>query len=244
MPREAGGADRRSESAFYCLGAHVLFWGVAGFALVTDLWSKYWAFSALGPREVRQVFGGALDFRRSLNDGAVFGSLPGHASLFVIASIAALGVVVYMFSQSTRRQRSLHVALALILSGAMGNLYDRAFVIADVVKFTDPAGRHISAIGTNLNDPSDEEIRLADWPGGTDVQVFRRAEVETRRQGVVRDFIKFVWKFPAWVPRLAGRDVWPWVFNIADAALVVGVGILMLHVLFDGKRKADHEDAA
>lgn len=238
IPTETGGGDRRSESAFYCLGAHVLFWGTGCAALVADLWSKHWAFSALGPREIRPVIGGAIDLRRSLNDGAVFGSLPGHASLFVIASIVALGVVVYMFAQSTRRQRSLHAALALILAGATGNLYDRAFVIADVVKYTNPAGRNVSLIGKNLSDPGDAEIQLADWPGGTEVQLFHRSEVTIKRQGVVRDFIKFVWKFPAWVPRFAGRDVWPWVFNIADAALVVGVGILMLHVLFDGKRKA------
>lgn len=244
MPKETGGGDRRGTSAFYSVSAHALFWSVGVGALAADLWSKHWAFSALGPREVRPMISGALDLHRSLNDGAVFGSMPGYSGLFIIASVAALGVVLYMFSQSTRTQRSLHVALALILAGAMGNLYDRAYVIAEVVKYTDSAGRTVTIIGTNLNEPGDAEIRLTDWPAGTRVSVFQRSEVMTVRQGVVRDFIKFVWKFPAWVPRVGGRDVWPWVFNVADAALVVGVGILLLHVLFDRKRQSVRGESA
>ena len=236
VPKDVGKENHRSASAFYSVWAHVLFWSVGVVALAADLWSKHWAFSTLGSREIRPLITGAIDLHRSLNDGAVFGSMPGYPGVFMLASIAALGVVVYMFSKSTRTQRSLHVALALILAGAMGNLYDRAYVIADVVKYTDPAGRTVSMIGTNLNGPDDTKIRLTEWPKGTSVSVFHRDEVKMVRQGVVRDFIKFVWKFPAWVPRVAGRDVWPWVFNIADAALVAGVGILMLHVLFDRKR--------
>ncbi len=244
MPKDAGGGDRRSTSAFFSVWAHALFWSVGVGALAGDLWSKHWAFSALGPREVRSVIAGAIDLRRSLNDGAVFGSMPGYSGLFIIASVAALGVVLYMFSQSTRTKRPLHVGLALILAGAMGNLYDRAYVIADVVKYTDSAGQTVTIIGTNLNGPDDAEIRLTDWPAGTRVSVFQRSEVATARQGVVRDFIKFVWKFPAWVPRLGDRDVWPWVFNIADAALVLGVGILLLHVLFDRKRRSGGVESA
>ena len=60
-------------------------------------------------------------------------------------------------------------------------------------------------------------------------------EVTTRRQGVVRDFIKFVPHFPAWVPRLGGKEIWPWVFNVADAALVCGVCILLIHTWWDRK---------
>lgn len=244
MPKDAGRGDRRSTSAFFSLWAHVLFWSVGVGALAADLWSKHWAFSALEPREVRSVIAGAIHLHRSLNDGAVFGSLPGYSGLFIFASIAALGVVLYMFSKSTRTQRSLHVALALILAGAMGNLYDRVYVIADVVRYTDAAGRNVSIIGTNLNGPDAAEIRLTDWPTGTRVSVFQRSEVTTVRQGVVRDFVKFAWKFPAWVPRVGGRNVWPWVFNVADAALVTGVGILMLHALFDRKRQPGRDESA
>ncbi len=237
-PKKTGAGDRHNRPAMRDLSAHLCFWGLAGGTLWLDLWSKHWSFSSLGPNELRPILAGAIDFRRSFNDGAVFGSFAGYPGVFILASVAALGVVLYMFAHSVRTQRSLHIALALILAGALGNLYDRAFVIADVVKFTNSAGREVSVIGQDLNDPDDPMIRLADWPGGTNEQLFRRSEVTTARQGVVRDFIKFVWKFPAWFPKLGGREVWPWVFNVADSALVCGVGILLLHVWLDRKPRA------
>jgi lipoprotein signal peptidase len=51
-------------------------------------------------------------------------------------------------------------------------------------------------------------------------------------RGVVRDFIKMEPRFT-----IAGRtiEIWPWVFNIADMWLVVGVGLLMLNFWLDHK---------
>ena len=127
----------------------------------------------------------------------------------------------------------------MILSGALGNLYDRAFIHADVARITADDGREHSVIGKVVSDDTDAKVRIGDWPDGTNPRSFQRDEVTLRRQGVVRDFIKFVPKFPSWVPRFAGRDVWPWVFNIADAALVVGVILLLLSSLFDRHPRGD-----
>jgi len=49
--------------------------------------------------------------------------------------------------------------------------------------------------------------------------------------GNVRDFIKVT-------TQVAGYDVWPWVFNVADICLVVGVGLLLLNFWLD-KRKLE-----
>lgn len=240
-PKEPDEGGRRSESAIRHVQAHLWFWGLAGGLLGLDLWTKHWAFTALAPTEIRPILSGAIDLRRSLNDGAVFGSFAGYPSVFIVASLGALGVVLYMFAHSTRRQRALHVALALILAGALGNLYDRAFVVADVVKFNRPFGPKTSLIGTILSDPEDSVIRLGDWPDGAHIRSLPRSDVTNiQRQGVVRDFIKFVWKFPAWVPGFAGKDVWPWVFNIADATLVCGVGVLLIHIWLDRRPRASH----
>jgi lipoprotein signal peptidase len=43
--------------------------------------------------------------------------------------------------------------------------------------------------------------------------------------GFVRDFIKIPTHW------LGGRELWPWVFNVADMLLVGGVAILSLHLL-------------
>lgn len=221
--------------------SHVRFWIVGCGALWLDLWSKEWAFSHLRPREIRPFFAGLFDFRRSLNDGAVFGSFTGQTKVFIVASIFAIAFVVYLFAHSDRTQRSLHIALALILAGALGNLYDRAFVQADVVAYRSGAGEARSIIGSIESHPTEGKFYLRDWPDGDRVRSFVRADVTVRRQGVVRDFIKFVPRFPDWTPKLAGRDIWPWIFNVADAALVCGVGVLLIHTWLDRRFKRSRE---
>ena len=207
--------------------------------LAIDLWSKSWAFSRLGVQEVKTVIPGFLEFRRSLNDGAVFGTFTGQTSVFIVASLFALGFVLYLFMHSHARQKVLHVSLGLILAGALGNLYDRAFVHADVVRIEDKKGRVQSQIGTIVAE-DESTIRLGDFPDGASPQTFKRSEVTLRRQGVVRDFLKFVPKFPSSWSRVGGIDMWPWIFNIADAALVVGVAVLLLGSIFErSPRPAD-----
>jgi lipoprotein signal peptidase len=228
-------------SALADLWSHVRFWLTAAIVLFLDLWSKHWAFSELGPSEIRPIIPGVLDFRRSLNDGAVFGSFTGYTQLFIVASLFALGFVLYLFAHSGRGHRAMHIALGLILAGALGNLYDRAYIHADVVRVRSRTGEEVPHIGTIVGDTESDRIRIGDWPSGTNVREYRRDDATVRRQGVVRDFIRFVPEFPSWVPRLAGKDVWPWVFNSADAALVCGVLLLLVHTWIDRKSDALNE---
>lgn len=223
---EAGAEVSDSPTALRHLPAHALFWGVTGTLLGIDLWSKAGVFEALSSTEVRTVIPGLIEFHCSLNDGAVFGSFTGQTGLFVVASIFALGFVFYLFAHSGPSQRSLHIALALILSGAFGNLYDRAFIKADVVI---PAGTGRRIIGKIVSHPDDATVRVGDWPRGNHARTFDRDKITIRRQGVVRDFIKFVPRFPASFPKVGGNEMWPWVFNVADAALVCGVSVLLLN---------------
>lgn len=215
--------------------SHLRFWFPAAALLVLDLWSKNWAFSALDPDHGYEAIPGFLEFRRSLNDGAVFGSFTGYVSVFIVASILALLFVFYLFAKSTRAQWGLQIALAMILSGAIGNLYDRAFIQADIVRFPETKRPKPSAIGKLVEEPKDGVIRLGDWPDGANPRTIRDQGATLHRQGVVRDFIKFTGKFPQSWPRFGGYDIWPWIFNIADAALVCGVIVLLLHCLFERK---------
>jgi signal peptidase II len=212
--------------------SHLRLWIPAIALLVLDLWSKQWAFSALDPVQARPVVPGLLEFRQSLNDGAVFGSFTGYVGVFIAASLAALVFVLYMFGCSRRRQWTLHVALGLVLSGALGNLYDRAFIKADVVLFQADAGQQRSHIGTIVSEPDAAFVEIGEWPGGKRPRRYDRSEVTVRRQGVVRDFIKITPRIPGWVPKLGGYDFWPWVFNVADACLVIGVAALLLQSWF------------
>ena len=224
--------------------SHLRFWPTAGLLLWIDLWSKDWAFSQLEPDRGYEVAGGWVEFRRSLNDGAVFGSFTGYVSVFIVASLIALLFVFYLFAKSSRRQWGLHLALAMILSGAIGNLYDRAFLQADIVRFTESKRPKPSVIGRLVEEPADGVIRIGDWPDAANPRTFKSEDVTLSRQGVVRDFIKFTGKFPKSWPRFGGFDIWPWIFNVADAALVCGVGFLLLHCLFDRKPHGTEATAA
>ncbi len=233
--RKTDAVDSTSDAALTHVFSHLRLWLVAGVFLWLDLWSKRWVFENLPDDRAEPFLSGVIELRRSLNAGAVFGSLSGQVSLFMVASLFALGFVIYLFVSSSRRQIVLHIALGLVLAGALGNLYDRALMKADIVTYKTPSGEKRMVIGEIIHDDEEGDgsksrlIRIGRWrePDRATAQVFTRSEVTIWQQGVVRDFIRFVPKFPTWVPKLGGRDVWPWIFNIADAALVCGVGALL-----------------
>ena len=223
-------AEKRSPSALTHLPSHLRLWLTMGAALALDLWSKHWIFATFGPHEARPFIPQVMDFQRSMNAGAVFGSFTGQVGLFMLASVLALAFVLYLFAGSARRQWGLHLALGLILAGALGNLYDRAYIKADVLEVNVPDAPAHAFIGKIVErDEESGAVTIGYWPDGSMPQRFSADEIlEEKRQGVVRDFIKFVPHFPKWTPLVGGREVWPWVFNVADAALVCGVCGLIL----------------
>ncbi|MEL6497577.1 MAG: signal peptidase II [Planctomycetota bacterium] len=168
--------------------------GVLLAGLVADLWSKSAAFERVAdvPVEVRReqvmrteqlgrlipphepviVVPNILEFTLVLNPGAVFGLGAGKRLLFIGFTLVAVVMGLWMFlTWTTRRDWLAHASLGLLLSGGLGNLYDR-------VKFA-----------------------------------------------CVRDFIH-----PLPGVRIAGREIWPYVSNVADAFLIVGIIGLMWHL--------------
>jgi len=209
------------ESALRSGPAHLLLWSLAAVGLWADLASKSWAFGSLPAGGRQTVVPGFLTAERSLNSGALFGAFSGWVPAFIIASLLALAFVLYVFGTSDRRQRFLHVGLALILAGAMGNLYDRAFVKADVLTLKANANGGGQVIGIVVSEAGADPVVVASYPDGKEPRSFPRERIAAIDQhGVVRDFIKFT--------PIAGFDYWPWVFNVADALLVVGVAILLI----------------
>lgn len=207
----------RPASAIRHASSHSRLWIVAILGVVADLWSKQWAFSSIPMGVPQPIFDSVLSFRLSLNPGALFGMGAGLAPIFVGASVLALLFVLYLFSQSTPRHRFLHIALGLVLAGAVGNLYDRTQVLATVVETVE--GRR--DVGTQVARDANQ-IVLADFQTGTNPRSFALARVTSiTQQPVVRDFISID-------AQVFGYRVWPWIFNVADIMLVVGVGILLI----------------
>ncbi|MBI5765255.1 MAG: signal peptidase II [Planctomycetes bacterium] len=203
-------------------GSHARLWTVTVIGLLVDLWSKEWAFHTLKHGETRSLVDNLLSLKLSLNPGALFGLGAGFAPVFVGASVLALMFVLYLFAHSTASRRSMHIALGLVLSGALGNLYDRTTQTAQVLHFTS-GGR---SIGT-LVDESDTFVTLGDYKSGARPQTFMKSGIAASKvEPVVRDFIQIETK-------IGGYNLWPWIFNIADALLVVGVGLLLINFWTD-----------
>ena len=172
-----------------------------GVALALDLGSKWLAFRHVAGANVRidraevieatsldtlipvhdpvTVVPSLLEFTLVLNPGAVFGIGAGQRWFFVVFTIAALVFALAIFARwTTPRDRVAHVALALLIAGGLGNLYDRV-LFACVRDFIHPLPGVTLPFG----------IR---WPGGS-------------------------------------REVWPYVSNVADLFLLLGIGALLVY---------------
>lgn len=207
-------SDNTPPLAFRCRRSVLLYLGIAAAVLAVDLASKYWSFRcvadvplrlavqgddgqpvieardaegnwmALPPRiaddpasaiprhEGVTVVPSVLDLRLMINTGAVFGVGQGAQRLFIAISIIAAVVITVIFMRSGADKRGMHIALAMVLGGALGNLYDRALY---------HGVRDMFHLFPDVQLP----FGLS-WPGGA-------------------------------------RDVYPWIFNVADMALVLGV---------------------
>lgn len=73
------------------------------------------------------VIPGVLRITLVKNSGAAFGMFEGGRVIFIIASVIAVAVILYIGFRLPRRERLKRVLLGLILGGAIGNLIDRVY---------------------------------------------------------------------------------------------------------------------
>jgi signal peptidase II len=105
------------------LAARLVFVGTAVMCAAIDLATKAIFFSGPQYTVVKDFF----YIRSAGNEGGVFGMLAGNTWTLVGMAVLALFAVVLMLSKIDGRQIWMHVALGLVLGGAIGNLYDRIF---------------------------------------------------------------------------------------------------------------------
>ena len=107
--------------------------------MILDLITKRWALDALAAQR-GELLGGLVPLTLAFNKGAAFGIRVGDDSrwLFVPITIVALGLLVYILAQTAQRDYPRIFAISLVVSGAVGNLYDRVRWSRGVVDFIGP----------------------------------------------------------------------------------------------------------
>lgn len=68
---------------------------------------------------------GLVRITHGLNTGAVFGLFPAQTTFLIVASLVAIGFLVYFYRAHAMPRRVLRLAIGLQLGGALGNLFDR-----------------------------------------------------------------------------------------------------------------------
>lgn len=146
--------------------------------IVFDQWSKVTAeaWLKLQPQYTDVVIPGYLKWQLAYNEGASFGIGSGMRWFFVTMGIViSVGIIVWL-SKNSRTHRFLGFGLALVLAGALGNVWDR-IMLGHVIDFI------------NASNP------LFNWP----------------------------------------------IFNVADIAICIGVGVMVIDMLLVSGRKADNK---
>jgi signal peptidase II len=107
--------------------------------MVLDLITKRWALEALA-FEGSEILGGLVPLTLAFNKGAAFGIRLGEDSrwFFVPVTLVALGLLALLFRQAQDRDFLRIVSISLVVSGAIGNLYDRVRWSRGVVDFIGP----------------------------------------------------------------------------------------------------------
>lgn len=164
----------RSARSFYLL--------IAALVVVLDRAAKWAVAKNISLRDNIQIIPGFFRLTHLENRGAAFGIFDDSPSEWKIAalimfSIVALAIVAVLLWRNNHSMSSTGIGLALILGGAVGNLWDRLL------------------------------------------------------SGRVVDFLLFY----------VGQYQWP-AFNVADSAIVVGAGLLVIEILF-GKSPAPEKSA-
>lgn len=130
------------------------FWPLALALLVADCATKRVAEATLPLGEPQPVVGEVVRLTLSYNKDAAMGISVAGGSRFALAtlSILALGVLGVLYYRTGAGDRRRAVGVALIVGGALGNLFDRLRSAAGVVDFIDLGVRHVRFWTFNVAD--------------------------------------------------------------------------------------------
>jgi signal peptidase II len=177
--------------------------------LVIDQTLKVWIKTTMYLGQEFPVFGDWFYIHFTENPGMAFGmefgGEWGKLALSLFRIVAVTGIAYVLFTLPKETPKGLKICGSLILAGAIGNIIDSAFY------------------GVIFNDSFNQLATFLPEGGG----------YETFLHGRVVDmfwFPLFHGVFPEWVPFWGGEDFMFFrpVFNVADAAISVGIGLIFI----------------
>lgn len=97
------------------------------FGTVSDLLSKWIIFEKYKESGYINLIPDFLGIVCSKNEGIAFGIFPGRGNALIYFTIFAITLVTWIYCHSDKSNTVNTIGLAIILSGAIGNLWDRIF---------------------------------------------------------------------------------------------------------------------
>ena len=155
------------------------------------------------------------------NNGMAFGTEFGgdNGKLFLsLFRIVAIGVIGYYLVRFIKKKyhKGLILSMSLVFTGALGNIIDSIFygLIFDKTCWCPPGDKTGCVF-------QPENAYCID--GSTSEMVPMGNGYADIFYGRVVDMMQFTMDWPSWMPWVGGDPVFPFIFNVADVAISVGV---------------------
>lgn len=125
--------DRKIKNNFFSYSIRqfkldLLFGICAIFAIIVDQITKYLVIRYIPLDGQIQLIPNFLYLTHIKNSGAAFGIFQGKVNVFIIVSIIAIVLIVFLKVTLNLNSFTYNLALGFILGGAAGNLFDRYFI--------------------------------------------------------------------------------------------------------------------
>ncbi|MES2798470.1 MAG: signal peptidase II [Bacteroidota bacterium] len=197
----------------------LLIFLIVALILIIDQSVKIYIKTNFFPGEDHAVIGDWMHIHYTENQGMAFGTTFGSSiwaklALSIFRMVAIAGIIWYIIQKLKENVRvEFLIALGLVLAGAAGNLIDS--MAYDYLFTYDPCMVFNHLEGSGIK---------------TDCGIF--GDIETRHTGFlfgnVVDMFRFQFYWPQWMPWLGGREVFPAIFNVADASISCGVIMVLI----------------
>ena len=166
-----------------------------------------------------ELIPGWLDLQFVENPGMAFGWMfpgtTGKLALSIFRIVVVTAIIIYIFKLTKKKTHQGYLfCLALIVAGALGNIVDSA------------------VYGLCFDKGSTFDPHFQDYSAYSDTAAFSTQGYAPFLMGNVVDMIHLTKEldFPSWSPIHAGEraEIFPPIFNIADASISVGIILILL----------------